>query len=66
MQQLVADIKLHPERYIHFSLIGAKTKGVPMTAEEEKKWRQYSRLMEVKILRKTSKSHLETSNCLAI
>lgn len=40
MQQLVADIKLHPERYIHFSLIGAKTKGVPMTAEEEKKWRQ--------------------------
>ena len=37
LQNLVSDIQIHPERYIHFSVLGAKTKGVPMTANEEKK-----------------------------
>ena len=27
------------ERYIHFSVFGAKTKGVPLTSQEEKKFR---------------------------
>jgi phospholipid/cholesterol/gamma-HCH transport system substrate-binding protein len=36
----VNDLQLHPERYIHFSVLGAKTKGVPLTAIEEKKLRQ--------------------------
>jgi phospholipid/cholesterol/gamma-HCH transport system substrate-binding protein len=31
---------LHPERYIHFSVLGAKTKGVPITKIEEKKLRK--------------------------
>lgn len=37
LQNLVNDIAVHPERYIHFSAIGRKTKGVPLTSEEEKK-----------------------------
>lgn len=37
LQNLVNDISVHPERYIHFSAIGRKTKGVPLTVDEEKK-----------------------------
>ncbi len=40
LQNLVNDLQLHPERYIHFSLLGAKTKGVPLTGREEKQLRQ--------------------------
>lgn len=40
LQDLVNDLTLHPERYIHFSVLGAKTKGVPLTKTEEKKLRQ--------------------------
>jgi len=39
LQNLVNDFQLHPERYIHFSVLGAKTKGVPLTSKEEKKLR---------------------------
>lgn len=37
LQNLVNDLQIHPERYIHFSVFGAKTKGVPLTNTEEKK-----------------------------
>ncbi|WP_107039823.1 MlaD family protein [Brumimicrobium mesophilum] len=37
LQNLVDDIKVHPERYIHFSVFGSKTKGVPITKDEELK-----------------------------
>lgn len=37
LQNLVTDLQEHPERYIHFSLLGAKTKGVPITKKDEKK-----------------------------
>lgn len=37
LQNLVNDLQIHPERYIHFSVFGAKTKGVPLTNKEEKK-----------------------------
>ncbi len=40
LQNLLSDLQLHPERYIHFSVLGAKTKGVPLTSEEEKKLRE--------------------------
>lgn len=40
LQNLVKDLELHPERYIHFSVLGAKTKGVPINASEEKKLRK--------------------------
>ncbi len=40
LQNLVNDLQLHPERYIHFSVLGAKTKGVPLTGTEEKKLRK--------------------------
>ena len=40
LQNLVNDIQLHPERYIHFSVLGAKTKGVPLTSKEEQKLRK--------------------------
>jgi phospholipid/cholesterol/gamma-HCH transport system substrate-binding protein len=40
LQNLVNDLQLHPERYIHFSVLGAKTKGVPLTGSEEKKLRK--------------------------
>lgn len=40
LSNLLNDIQLHPERYIHFSVFGAKTKGVPLTNEEEQKLRQ--------------------------
>jgi phospholipid/cholesterol/gamma-HCH transport system substrate-binding protein len=39
LQELVEDIQMHPERYIHFSVFGAKTKGVPLSPEEEQKLR---------------------------
>jgi phospholipid/cholesterol/gamma-HCH transport system substrate-binding protein len=39
LQNLVSDIQVHPERYIHFSLTGRKTKGVPLSSKEEKKLR---------------------------
>jgi phospholipid/cholesterol/gamma-HCH transport system substrate-binding protein len=41
LQNLVNDIQLHPERYIHISVFGAKTKGVPLTGSEEKKLRKF-------------------------
>ncbi|MFT5581559.1 MAG: phospholipid/cholesterol/gamma-HCH transport system substrate-binding protein [Psychromonas sp.] len=37
---LVEDLTLHPERYIHFSVLGAKTKGAPLNASEERKLRK--------------------------
>jgi phospholipid/cholesterol/gamma-HCH transport system substrate-binding protein len=40
LQLLVNDLRLHPERYIHISLLGTKTKGVPLTEQEEKRLRQ--------------------------
>ncbi len=40
LQNLASDLQLHPERYIHFSVFGAKTKGVPLTGQEEKKLRK--------------------------
>ncbi len=40
LQNLVNDLQLHPERYVHFSVLGAKTKGVPVTKIEEKKLRK--------------------------
>jgi phospholipid/cholesterol/gamma-HCH transport system substrate-binding protein len=40
LQNLVNDLQLHPERYIHFSVLGAKSKGVPLTTDEEKKLRK--------------------------
>lgn len=40
LQSLVGDIEKHPERYIHFSVFGAKTKGVPLSPTEEKKLKQ--------------------------
>lgn len=40
LQNLASDLQLHPERYIHFSVFGARTKGVPLTGPEEKKLRK--------------------------
>lgn len=40
LQNLVNDIQIHPERYIHFSVLGSKTKGVPLTNKEEEKLRK--------------------------
>ena len=40
LQNLVNDLQLHPERYVHFSVLGAKTKGVPLTGNDEKKLRK--------------------------
>lgn len=40
LQNLASDIQLHPERYIHFSVFGTKTKGVPLSGTEEKKLRK--------------------------
>lgn len=39
VQNLVNDIKLHPERYIHVSVFGSKTKGNSFSEQEEKKIR---------------------------
>ena len=35
LQNLVSDIRINPERYINFSLIGRKNKGVVLTPKEE-------------------------------
>lgn len=40
LQNLVEDIEIHPERYIHFSVFGAKTKGVPLSPSEERQLKQ--------------------------
>lgn len=40
LQNLVEDIEVHPERYIHFSVFGAKTKGVPLSPAEERELKQ--------------------------
>lgn len=40
LQNLVEDINLHPERYINFSVFGAKSKGVPLNPSEERKLKQ--------------------------
>ncbi|MFA5574254.1 MAG: MlaD family protein [Brumimicrobium sp.] len=39
LQTLADDIKEHPERYIHISVFGRKTKGVTLTKDEEKRLR---------------------------
>lgn len=36
LQSLVTDLEAHPERYIHFSLIGRKSKGLHLTTDDEK------------------------------
>lgn len=40
LQNLVEDIQIHPERYIHFSVFGAKTKGVPLSPKEERQLKE--------------------------
>lgn len=40
LQNLLNDLTVHPERYIHFSVFGAKTKGVPLTNKEEKELKE--------------------------
>lgn len=40
LQNLVEDFEVHPERYIHFSVFGAKTKGVPLSPSEERELKQ--------------------------
>ncbi len=40
LQNMISDFRLHPERYINFSVFGAKTKGVPLSGPEEKKLRK--------------------------
>lgn len=40
LQNLVIDLQAHPERYIHISLIGRKSKGLELKPDEEKKLRQ--------------------------
>jgi phospholipid/cholesterol/gamma-HCH transport system substrate-binding protein len=39
LQTLLTDLKLHPERYIHFSVMGSKTKS-SLSPEEEKQIRE--------------------------
>ena len=41
LQELVVDLKAHPERYVHLSVVGGKTKGIQLTGKQEgklKKW----------------------------
>lgn len=40
LQNLLKDLQLHPERYIHFSVVGGKTKGHVFTPDEEVKLRE--------------------------
>lgn len=40
LQELVDDIEVHPERYIHVSVFGGKIKGVPISGKDEKKLRK--------------------------
>lgn len=37
LQELVDDIEKHPERYIHVSVFGGKTKGIKLNSTQEKK-----------------------------
>ena len=39
LQDLVEDLQVHPERYVHLSLIGRKVKGVPINSNQEEKLR---------------------------
>jgi phospholipid/cholesterol/gamma-HCH transport system substrate-binding protein len=39
LQDLVMDIELHPEKYIHFSIFGRSSKGVNLTKKEEEELR---------------------------
>lgn len=48
LQNLVEDIEVHPERYIHFSVFGAKTKGMPVSPSDERKLRQILDSTEIK------------------
>lgn len=41
VQQLLDDMAANPNKYVHFSLFGRKVKGVQLTAEEEKKLRDW-------------------------
>jgi len=34
---LLEDMRIHPKRYVHFSIFGRRDKGVKLTAREEKK-----------------------------
>ena len=41
LQELVDDLQAHPERYVHLSVIGGKSKGLKLTGKQEgklKKW----------------------------
>jgi phospholipid/cholesterol/gamma-HCH transport system substrate-binding protein len=41
LQELVDDLQAHPERYVHLSVIGGKSKGLQLTGKQEgklKKW----------------------------
>ncbi len=40
LQSLILDLQVHPERYVHLSLIGRKVKGVPIPTEQEDKLRK--------------------------
>ncbi|NDE03426.1 MAG: MCE family protein [Flavobacteriia bacterium] len=37
LQSLVTDLQAHPERYVHLSVIGGKTKGLQLTKKNEDK-----------------------------
>ncbi|MCC5923187.1 MAG: MCE family protein [Crocinitomicaceae bacterium] len=41
LQELVQDLKEHPERYIHMSVFGTRIKGVPLTKQEERKLKAF-------------------------
>ena len=41
VQHLLDDMAANPNKYVHFSLFGRKVKGVQLTAEEEKKLRDW-------------------------
>jgi phospholipid/cholesterol/gamma-HCH transport system substrate-binding protein len=41
VQELLDDLKLHPERYIHFSVMGSKTKS-PFTGTQEEKLKNFA------------------------
>ncbi len=40
VQNLIDNITLHPTRYLHFSVFGAKDKGLKLSADEEKQLKQ--------------------------
>lgn len=41
LQNLVIDLENHPERYIHFSVLGAKSKGLQLNANDENKLKKF-------------------------